>query len=315
MFLLNLKVNGQASSVSHTNVYLDWLGWNAGYNSPLYIRNDLTSPPNHIEFYTNLSKKMTILGSNASNDGFVGIGKNWTPAHLLDVWGGDINTGDANSPACTTAYMMGDLPILWHNGVTTRLYVGIGAGNSSASGVNNTCIGYNTGNSLTTGEDNTFTGMNAALNLTIGSYNTAIGFESLKVSTNGNNNTATGYKTLTNNTTGTFNTANGSYALLNNLTGLSNTAIGGFALMHNTYGGFSWMQTPTGPRYSNTAVGFRSPDEVGVPIPNALANSLPISNSIAVNRRNLSYVLTRFQPRHFYPKRLCLLLNSVLLRA
>jgi len=81
---------------------------------------------------------------------------------------------------------------------------------------------------------NTFLGVYAGNFTATGSSNTATGYSALNKNTSGNNNTATGNSALFSNTEGTGNTATGSSALQSNTSGFSNTASGVFALQYNT---------------------------------------------------------------------------------
>jgi len=72
----------QISCASPTNTacgLIDYLGWDATVGRALEIRNNGAYP---IDFYTNGTKYMTILGS--TNPGYVGIGST-SPSYKLDV--------------------------------------------------------------------------------------------------------------------------------------------------------------------------------------------------------------------------------------
>ncbi len=250
------KTYSQASSANGTNSPLysyDYLGWTSGTNRPLIINNNDDHP---INFLTNNTPRARI-----THDGLFGIGdySSFTIAHLLDVNKGDINIFDGSFPNCQHGYMIDGQYMLWHNGVQSRLYVGINAGNNGASGSYNTCVGYGSGNALTSGENNTFVGTKAGTNISTGQWNTVLGVEALmgQSSCVGNFNTAVGYYTLRNITNAIYNTALGYGALRNNTAGDGNVAIGSLALASNTSGGFV-IGTP--PNYfnpsTNNAIGF-----------------------------------------------------------
>ena len=167
----------------------------------------------NINFWTNNNtstlQKMTILGSSTSNDGFVGIGTSFTPKYKLDVDAGDINLN-----TYTNAYRIGDgstnpsqsYKVLWHNGIISSIYVGVGAGNTNAS-TNNTFVGYNCGNATTaSGSNNTLIGYSAGGVTTSGEKNIFVGSAAGISNTTGSNNIFIGFEAAHDNTTGSWNT-------------------------------------------------------------------------------------------------------------
>ena len=126
-----------------------------------------TEQPQNIKFFTNAGSgtfanlRMSILGT-----GEVGIG-NFTPAYKLDVDGGDINV---NHPYL--GYRLDGKYVIRYSGDTTCIYVGVGAGHSSAL-PNSTFVGAYAGNS-NGGPQNTFIGHSAGQSNTSGGRNTII---------------------------------------------------------------------------------------------------------------------------------------------
>ncbi len=80
-------------------------------------------------------------------------------------------------------------------------------------------------------------GLGAGNDTLTGSQNTGIGYNALHLITAGYDNTANGYEALQNNTTGTGNAANGAVALFFNTSGSSNTADGFLALANSSGNG------------------------------------------------------------------------------
>jgi ligand-binding sensor domain-containing protein len=120
-----------------------------------------------------------------------------------------------------------------------NLFLGMGAGQSNAGGLNNTAIGEHSLFAITTGTSNSAYGAYALNSNTTGSENTANGSLALFFNTTGSENTASGGRALYDNTTGNKNTANGSQALALNSTGNENTANGYRSLFSNTTGSFN----------------------------------------------------------------------------
>lgn len=168
--------------------------------------------------------------------------------------------GDLVLNGSSNSFKIGTDKVLWHNNITSNIYVGVAAG-VNTSGINNTFIGNSAGNANTTGNSNTAIGYNALIlgnstnynvaigtysltHLTTGSYNTACGYASINLTTSGFYNTGFGWATLYSNTTGSGNTAIGHRALNSSTTSSNNTALGYSAGFANTTGA------------NNTFIGF-----------------------------------------------------------
>jgi hypothetical protein len=153
--------------------------------------------------------RMTILGSN----GFVGIGIT-TPNQRLDVSGGNINLN-----TITRSYMIGNLPVLWHKGNSTNIFVGVNAGLA-----------------LTSGSQNTFVGNMASGGSTMANRNTMLGFEA-GIKAGGNDNTFLGYRAGYNYQGQVVSTFVGSEAGFSEATGDEHVMVG-WRSGYNTNGGF-----------------------------------------------------------------------------
>jgi len=224
-----------------------------------------------IIFGTGGTQQMVLKNST----GDFGIGTTFTPSHLLDVSGGDINVN-------TTArgYMIGGNYVLWHNGTASDIFVGVGAAGLAPFGIiRSTYVGYNAGNGVQT-NDNTGIGYDALAVNTYGYDNTAVGGYALASqnfgfsgSPNSTDNTAVGWAALFSNNpsssiTGEGNTAIGAWAMYSNVLGPSNTAVGVDALNASINAG------------DNTVMGYRAmfnsvsgSDNVSIGIFNLLNNS------------------------------------------
>ncbi|MEY2830208.1 MAG: hypothetical protein RIQ33_2066 [Bacteroidota bacterium] len=193
-----------------------------------------------------------------SSSGDVGIGTA-APSQLLEVSGGNIHLFTPN-----TAYMLGSNNILWHNGTTSNIFVGVNAGNSNltlgtrrftligneagfkqtSSAHDVTAIGYQAGYgniipSINAG--GTFIGSQSGFAITSGDFNTFVGtLSGTNSNTNpftgtsaGGNNVFIGYQTGSVNIGGNSNTLIGTKADLqfDNIIGASalgdHTIVGG----------------------------------------------------------------------------------------
>ncbi len=278
LILTMLTYLSYAQSTSPGNTasnFLEYLGWNGsgGNNKHLDIKN-LFSPTitnkYNINFWTNngttTTQKMTILGTNGNDDGYVGIGIA-SPLFKLDVDYGHINVTNPYYGFCIGG---GGSPLV-HNEVlkyhgaagytpsTTNIFVGVGAGiiNQAnvglSTGLNNTFVGNDAGVVNTDGYSNTFIGYRAGFGNTLGRYNTLVGDQA------GNSiqcryfNTFVGYQagfsagnystpssepggTFVGNVSG-YNTINeignsffGDHSGFNNETGTGNTYIGAYSM-------------------------------------------------------------------------------------
>lgn len=217
----------------------------------------------------------TIIGSNITTTGNVGIGTTTYPA-LLTV----------NDPAGVNPFLIGSSTAKLI--VTSAGNVGIGTGAPTqkldVAGAINASTYYTLGgtkvlnvlDNQTGGVWNTFVGYEAGLNNTkwgvtalgyraaynngvngtqsyegaanvfIGNYAgyshygwdaVGVGYRALASTTSGNTNTAVGSSVLETNTTGGSNTAMGAYTMGSNTTGSFNSALGTYALQANTTGG------------------------------------------------------------------------------
>jgi hypothetical protein len=168
-FLAASSVNAQVTLLGTNSPAIGspFVGWGSGVLRPLEIRNNLTNQP--INFFAGgpALQRMTILGTN----GFVGIGAT-APNQKLTVQNGNINLFTANQ-----AYMINSRPVLWHNNITSSIFVGDGTGNT---GTDNTFVGSLAGAANvagTTAQDNTFVGARAGQNCAFGIGNVSIGNE------------------------------------------------------------------------------------------------------------------------------------------
>ena len=85
-----------------------------------------------------------------------------------------IGTGSLDLSIANQSYKINTQPVLWHNNITSNIFVGVGAGNGLASGTWNTLVGNNAGNLLSTGYDNTVIGSGAGHVLSVGERNTLL---------------------------------------------------------------------------------------------------------------------------------------------
>ncbi len=95
-----------------------------------------TSGHYDVQFWANGFQYMDLQW----NTGYFGLGTS-SPAHLLDVSGGDIDISTS-----TRTYMISGNPVLWHNGITSNIFVGVGAGNTTAGLIGNVYMGFQAGN-------------------------------------------------------------------------------------------------------------------------------------------------------------------------
>jgi|GEM_PF-2818201 len=158
--------------------------------------------------------------------------------------------GDLNLNTSTSSYQIGGNKVLWHDGTTSDIFVGVGAGNATMSGHENTFVGNNAGNlCATTIGQNTGVGYNSLLN-TSAYGGCALGWEASKANTTGCGTVAIGESALRFNTTGNYNIAIGNIALYNNTAMAYNVAVGSYALETQSFG--------TAVNSYNVAVGFKA---------------------------------------------------------
>ena len=195
---------------------------------------------------------VTPIYEDATNSR-IGIGTT-TPGYKLDV------NGHMNITS-TSAYKINGNNILWHNGNTADIFVGVNAGNATMSGHNNSCFGYNTGVAITTGSSNCFAGYEAGKANTTGLQNNFFGVGTGIATTTGNYNNFFGHAAGGTNTTGSDNcyfgeeagfTGNGNWnSFFGYGAGLDNTAD------YNTFiGGHSGDDNSTGS--NNVFMGYTS---------------------------------------------------------
>ena len=166
--------------------------------------------------------------------GLVGIGSGFTtPNFLLDVDGGDI---DVNT--IINAYRLNKRPFLWHDGDTTSLFIGDGAGNGSNAPpfyLHNVYIGNSAGHVSTTNNNgNVFVGFEAGVH----SYNTAlhtfVGYEAGWSNIGGHDDgTFIGANSGHHDSTSSGNTYVGNSSGFANQTAGNNTMIGSYAGQFN----------------------------------------------------------------------------------
>ena len=229
---VSLNVYGQADALSHTLVPGQYVGWdNTGVTpAPLEIRSDFTSAQ-PIDFYIN-------------------------NIHFLSIITG-VNLGDLTLVQPTNAYEIGDpnasTPtnnrVLWHNGFTEDIFVGVDAGNATmighdntyvgnmagnmtSDGAENTCVGNGAGTGIQEGDWNTYVGYDAGLRNKEGYGNTGVGYQAL-LNTHAYGGCAFGYNTASSNTRGCSIVAIGENALYSNVSGDRNNALGFNALTGN----------------------------------------------------------------------------------
>lgn len=110
-------------------------------------------------------------------------------------------------------------------------FLGVDAGNSTVTGLNNVAVGNESSKSLTTGINNVSVGRYSFRSNTIGSANVALGSSSLRDNISGVQNVGIGWNSLLLNTTGNYNMAIGTQTLGKNTTGSGNTGVGTSVLL------------------------------------------------------------------------------------
>lgn len=227
---INLS-NGQSSVFGNLGTAGDYLGWDNFTAIPLDIRHNNTANPQNIDFYTDSTFQMTILGNNVYNNGFVGVGLSLPRLKF------EVNNNIGVIPQTwEEGYFIDSFAVLrvWPDPLLGRenLFVGIGAGyNAANSGQLNTFVGHDagmsnttgslntftgrqSGNSNTTGEENSFYGVQSGRNNTSGTFNTFIGNLSGQGTVDGFENTAVGYRAYSSSPAGTNNSIFGANAAL-----------------------------------------------------------------------------------------------------
>jgi hypothetical protein len=220
LFTIQYFVNAQSWSLYGFNSCFgtEKFGGDISSSSPLEIHMD---GPYSIEFYTNNiagTPPTLIKHMELTSDGDLSL---WN-------WG----TGSTKK----NAYEIGGDKVLWHNGDSRNIYVGVGAGASKTSGIANTFMGYHAGYLDINNDSNTFIGSHTGASLNsvrsyghtfIGSYagaafnqpnvygNTYVGYSAGRYDTAGTENTLIGYNTCTANNNITNATAIGANARVN----------------------------------------------------------------------------------------------------
>lgn len=108
---------------------------------------------------------------------------------------------------------------------TQNLWVG-NAGNTTSTGVQNTCVGLRAGEALTTGAENVMIGQVCGVLITTGSRNTLFGKQTAYVATTGSDNLFAGYRAGYTLTTGSENTLIGRSSGGQLTTGSKNVFVG-----------------------------------------------------------------------------------------
>ncbi len=97
----------QADALSHFATFPAWyIGWDNLSTIPLDIQQNNTTTPANINFWTNGTQKMTVVGSSGVTDSYVGIGtvSPWNLLHLdattpIDVYSQFTNSTTGNGSA------------------------------------------------------------------------------------------------------------------------------------------------------------------------------------------------------------------------
>lgn len=181
-------VNGQSTSSGFSGTPnqpntagVDYLGWDNTVNVPLMIRHDNNQD---INFYTGLTgggapiQRMTILGTAATNPGYVGIGLGLTPGWQLDV-NSEINIDNPTFNIGTGSFGIGSYMLGGQTILTVldgdNLLLGFGAGLNNAAGIQNIYIGNEAGRDNIWTQANTFMGFNAGMTHVGNGGNTFLG--------------------------------------------------------------------------------------------------------------------------------------------
>jgi hypothetical protein len=211
-------------STAATNEYIGWNGSGLATSKDLDIENNYSSQNINLStFDGSLIKRMTIL-----NTGEVGIGI-FPPSWKLDV-DGDVNINDINSGFKIGPGLSLSKYVLWHNGNTSNIFVGVNAGNTNLIN-GNTFVGAGTGgNSGTTGigdgSNNTFVGYLSGFANDEGNANSFFGSGSGALNEDGHENTFLGYRSGQNHVTGNYNIFIGSEAQPNSIDITNSVALG-----------------------------------------------------------------------------------------
>ena len=152
------------------------------------ITINITNSPSTLVTYKNIYRATSSSGPFR----LVGVVANNTTTTFTDS-----NTSPTTAAKDTnsTALLSVGSAVALNVGNTTNAntFVGLQAGNSNTSGINNTANGTYALNANTTGSNNTANGSIALYANTTGNQNTANGYYALRANTTGSNNTALGY--------------------------------------------------------------------------------------------------------------------------
>jgi trimeric autotransporter adhesin len=184
---------------------------------------------------TNPSARLDLFFIPNGGSEFINTGVSWSSTGIMTFAPGQTLSGasssvnEINLPATTSStsgvITMGGAPILSNFG-SSNIFAGIGVGNFTTTGADNTGFGFDSLSSLTTGFQNVAVGVGALHSDTTGAFNVAVGDSSLSHVTTGQENTAMGEASLQNLSTGSGNVAIGIAAGNFNLTGSSMTFLG-----------------------------------------------------------------------------------------
>jgi len=164
-----------------------------------------------------------FAGSGASLTGVAKLAANtFTGTQTIDTGNLDLDNSTA-----TTGLLTKNGQRFLHNYSSDNVYLGVDAGNFTAS-FRNTAIGRSALSSISGGSENTASGYFALLNNTVGNGNTANGRGALGSNISGGANTAIGAGALSS-SVGDFNTAVGYSAGSQATTGSNNIYLGYFA--------------------------------------------------------------------------------------
>lgn len=187
----------------------EFVGWDGSMTIPLDIRHNNTTNPQNIDFYTDSTFQMTILGNNVYNNGFVGVGLSLPRLKF------EVNNN------------IGVIPQTWEEGYFIDSFAVLRVWPQPLAGLQNLFVGIGAGyNAANTGSDNTYVGTNAGLANTSGSANTFTGRGAGVIHTTGSENSFYGAGSGRNSTSGTFNTFIGNLSGQGTVDGFENTAVG-----------------------------------------------------------------------------------------
>jgi trimeric autotransporter adhesin len=145
LYGLIIQKSGAQCSLNGNSPYSagDYLGWSS-------------FSPGTLPFSTNGVSSYQML---LTTSGYLGIGSLYTPSHLLDISGGDININTS-----ANGYMVSNNYVLYTGTPSlNNIMVGVGAGTGN-TGSNNTFVGASCGDDNGSGTYNTYIGYEASGN-------------------------------------------------------------------------------------------------------------------------------------------------------